>query len=161
MATRGRKPNPSALNRLRGNPGKRATNKREPKIKAEIPPCPRHLDAEAKKEWRRVAGILQKHGLLTQVDRAVLVAYCRAWSLFVEADRHVRERGMTMVSPKTGAVYQSPYMNQLTAAMKDLVRFAAELGMTPSSRSRVKVDVDGPESDPMTRLLFERYGSTN
>ena len=55
MATRGRKPKPTALKVLEGNPGKRPLNELEPKPKKQAPSCPSWLEPEAKKEWRRMA----------------------------------------------------------------------------------------------------------
>ena len=156
MAARGPKPKPTATKRREGNPGRRPLNTREPKLEPRVPSCPRHLDAVAKAEWKRVAGILFKKGVITLVDRGVLTAYCRAWSLAVEADKKIQKFGTVMVSEKTGAFYQSPYLNQLTAAQKDLVRYAAELGMTPSSRTRVKTERT-LENDPLVELLKKRY----
>lgn len=64
MATRGRKPKPTALKILEGNPGKRPINENEP-----IPPkgtvkCPTWLEPEAKKEWKRLAPSLEAMGVL-------------------------------------------------------------------------------------------------
>ena len=53
MATRGRKPTPTAIKELEGNPGKRPLNKNEPKPTKKAPPCPKWLEPEAKKEWHR------------------------------------------------------------------------------------------------------------
>lgn len=39
----------------------------------------------ARKEWRRVAPYLAAMGVLSEVDRGVLAAYCRGWEWFVEA----------------------------------------------------------------------------
>ena len=71
MATRGRKPKPTALKLLEGNPGKRPINEHEP-----IPPkgtvkCPTWLEPEAKKEWKRLAPSLEAMGVLTQADLTV------------------------------------------------------------------------------------------
>ena len=68
MATRGRKPKPTALKLLEGNPGKRPLNGREP-----VPPraalkCPAWLLPEAKKEWKRLAPALEAMGVLTMAD---------------------------------------------------------------------------------------------
>ncbi len=156
MATRGRKPKPTATKRREGNPGRRPLNEREPKLEARVPSCPRHLDAVAKAEWKRVAGLLFKKGVITLADRGVLTAYCRAWSLAIEADAKIQKYGTVLQSEKTGAFYQSPYLNQLTAAQKDLVRFAGELGMTPVSRTRVNVE-ENLENDPLVMLLRTRY----
>lgn len=53
MATRGRKPTPTAIKKLEGNPGKRPLNKSEPKPIRKAPFCPKWLEVEAKKEWQR------------------------------------------------------------------------------------------------------------
>ena len=52
MATRGRKPKPTAIKELEGNPGKHPLNASEPKPKKKAPACPKWLEPEAKKEWR-------------------------------------------------------------------------------------------------------------
>ena len=42
--------------------------------------CPKQLDTEARREWRRVAPELERMGLSTTLDRAALAAYCACWS---------------------------------------------------------------------------------
>ena len=69
---RGRKPKPTALKLIEGNPGKRAINGQEPMPPASLPDCPQHLTTEARAEWQRLAEILNGIGLLTQVDRAAM-----------------------------------------------------------------------------------------
>ena len=73
-AQRGRKPKPTAVKELEGNPGKRPLNELEPKPKKKAPKCPGWLDAEAKTEWRRVAKQLEELGVLTEVDMAAFAA---------------------------------------------------------------------------------------
>ena len=48
MATRGRKPTPTAIKELEGNPGKRPLNTKEPKPVKKAPSCPKWLEPEAK-----------------------------------------------------------------------------------------------------------------
>ena len=55
MAQRGRKPKPTAVKVLEGNPGKRSLNTGEPKPEKKAPRCPAWLEDEAKKEWKRMA----------------------------------------------------------------------------------------------------------
>ncbi|WP_346898778.1 hypothetical protein [Clostridium sp. UBA7503] len=73
MAQRGRKPKPTAVKEFEGNPEKRALNELEPKPKKKAPKCPTWLDAEAKKEWRRVPKQLEEFGL-TPSSRSRIVA---------------------------------------------------------------------------------------
>ena len=93
---RGRKPLPSNVVRLRGNPGKRRLNDAEPRPAAKVPPCPACLGDEARKEWQRLSKELAELGLLTGLDRNLLAAYCQAHALWVEAvvlDRALRHHG--------------------------------------------------------------------
>ena len=81
MATRGRKPTPTAIKELEGNPGKRPLNQNEPKPKKTAPSCPKWLDKEAKKEWRRLAAKMEQMGVLSEVDMAAFAGYSRYGSL--------------------------------------------------------------------------------
>ena len=72
LAQRGRKPKPTAVKQLEGNPGKRQLNANEPKPAARAPSCPKWLEDDAKKEWRRLAKQMEQLGILTEVDMAAL-----------------------------------------------------------------------------------------
>lgn len=148
----GRKPKPTRLKLLQGNPGKRPVNRREPQPAAQIPDCPEHLSEVAKHEWRRVAVELSRLGLLTLVDRAALSAYCCVWARWVEAEDHLKKTGPVVRSP-SGYPIQNPYLAIANAALSQMRAFLIEFGMTPSSRSRVT----GPPAegvDPVEELLF-------
>ena len=80
MATRGRKPTPTAIKELEGNPGKRPLNSNEPKPDTTAPKCPKWLEPEAKKEWKRLSIEMERIGILTKVDMAAFAAYCQAYA---------------------------------------------------------------------------------
>ena len=86
MATKGRKPKPTALKLLEGNPGKRPLNVDEPKPKKQAPSCPSWLEPEAKKEWKRMAKTLESIGILTEIDKAAFSGYCQAYARWREAE---------------------------------------------------------------------------
>ena len=77
MAQRGRKPKPTAVKVLEGNPGKRSLNTGEPKPEKKAPRCPAWLEDEAKKEWKRMAKQLEHLGILTEIDMAAFAGYCQ------------------------------------------------------------------------------------
>ena len=52
MAQRGRKPKPTAVKVLEGNPGKRSLNTGEPKPEKKAPRCPAWLEDEDRKSTR-------------------------------------------------------------------------------------------------------------
>jgi phage terminase small subunit len=51
---RGRRPKPTRLKLLTGNPGKRPLNETEPRPEAAIPECPVVLGPVARQEWDRL-----------------------------------------------------------------------------------------------------------
>ncbi len=72
---RGRKPKPTRLELLQGNPGKRPIERDPVAPETKIPPCPAHLDAVARKEFTRVAAELHKLGMVSEVSMAALAVY--------------------------------------------------------------------------------------
>ena len=76
----GRKPKPTAVKKLEGNPGKRKLNTKEPVPAKGMPDCPEWLLPEAKKEWERLADLMNQMGVLTEVDMAAFAAYCQSYA---------------------------------------------------------------------------------
>ena len=123
---KGKRPTPTHLKVLAGNPGKRpirperhlpAASKRRPAwIPAE--------DSEAVRAWKRITPALLRAGLLTELDVLACSLLCLAWS------DYQRARG----GKRGGA-----------AALRGVVSLLGEFGMSPSSRTRVRID---PISEP-------------
>ena len=112
---------------------------REPaaEAKADIPNPPALLDREAMAEWRRVtkhlASSAPEH--LESMDRAVLSIYCQTWSDYCAAVKEERENGSTFLTDN-GYETVRPCVNQKKEATAKLLRYAAELGITPGARKR-------------------------
>ncbi|MBI1291334.1 phage terminase small subunit P27 family [bacterium] len=142
---RGRKPKPTVLKLIEGNPGKRRINGREPRPPASVPTCPAHLSPTAKTEWKRLARMLNETGLLTQIDRTVLATYCQAYGRWVEAERKLAETPPLLKTP-AGYVQVSPWITISNKQVELMTRLMAEIGLSPSSRSRLAVQVrTGPK----------------
>src|SRR5215469_12484602 len=99
---RGRRPRPTHLKLVTGNPGRRPLNDAEPRPATGLPAAPAELTADAKTEWQRVARRLHALGLLTTVDRAALAAYCQAWGRWRQAERALAT--MATLDPVTGGL---------------------------------------------------------
>ena len=112
-------------------------------MKRSLPRCPPHLNRAAANEWRRIAGALQKAGVLTTFDRAALAAYCQAWGRWVEAEERLRETPPLVKTP-SGYVQQSPWLAIANKQLELMGRYMVELGLTPAARSRVMANC-GPE----------------
>ena len=64
----GRKPKPTAVKKLEGNPGKRKLNTKEPVPAKGMPACPDWLMPEAKKEWEREFDTLKSQKVLQSLE---------------------------------------------------------------------------------------------
>ncbi len=149
---RGRKPKPTALKVVEGNPGRRPLNGREPKPPAKMPTCPSHLSATAKTEWKRLARVLSDVGLLTLVDRTVLAGYCQAYGRWVEAEKKLQETPTLLKTP-AGYIQTSPWLTISNKQMELMAKYMAELGLTPSSRARLSVNI--PSEEELRRKAIE------
>ena len=139
MPTRGRKPKPTALKVLEGNPGKRRLNDNEPRPEKKAPSCPKWLEPEAKKEWRRLAKKMEMMGVLTEVDMAAFAGYCQAYARWKEAEEFITQHG-TIVRTPSGYWQTVPQVSIAQTYLKVMNRFAEQFGLTPASRSRIIAD---------------------
>jgi len=151
---RGPKPKPTHLKLVQGNPGKRAINRREPKVAPALPEPPDHLGEAARQEWERVAHEMYQTGILTRLDRATLAAYCQAYERWRTAERTLAEMAQRdqlthglMIRTTNGNPIQNPIVGIANKAAADMVRYAAELGITPSARSRIHAEAQDSQ-DP-------------
>lgn len=137
---RGRKPKPTTLRRLEGNPGHRALNDDEPAPPPFIAAVPDEIAAfpAAVLEWRRLAPMLQQAKQITEADRGALIALCMEWARYLDAMREVARLGLVVKAP-SGYPITNPYLPIATKALAACNKLWPELGLTPSSRSRVKI----------------------
>ena len=133
---RGRRPKPTRLKMLTGNPGKRPLNQDEPRPEANIPECPPELGPVARAEWDRLVVELAALRLLTNLDRAALAAYCGTYALWADATAQIEKYGAMIKSPQ-GFPIQSPYLAIANRQAEIMMRIASEFGFTPASRSRI------------------------
>ena len=145
---RGRRPKPTRLKVLTGNPGKRPLNAAELTPEPAIPDCPAELGPVARREWDRLVGELASLRLLTNLDRAALAAYCGAYALWAESMEAIQKYG-TMIKSPSGYPVQSPYVAIANRQAEIMMRIASEFGFTPVSRSRISTP------DPEEPTLFD------
>ncbi|MBR1437731.1 MAG: phage terminase small subunit P27 family [Synergistaceae bacterium] len=151
----GRKPKPTAVKILEGNPGKRKLNEHEPQPQRKAPPCPKWLEPEAKKEWRRLAKTLEAMGVLTEADMAAFAGYCQAYARWKEAEERITDRGLVIRTP-SGYPQQVPYISIAQQYLKLMQQFAEQFGLTPAARSRIIAgNGEGKAVDDLDELLGE------
>lgn len=131
-------------------------NEAEPKVEVSIPEPPAHLDAVAVEEWERISPILAKMGCLSEADRGALAGYCSKWSDWVHADTLVKKNGMfsgNTDNPESKIPMIHPAYYLAAKAHKQFMSIAVEFGLTPSSRSRIRVDKQ--EEEPSNLVAFD------
>src|SRR3954471_16084842 len=96
MGLAGPPPTPTAINRIRGFPGRRKPDPLEPlpTVPAGTPECPDHLDDIAKREWTRICPILLGMRVLTEGDLIGLATLCQAYGTLIDAQRRLNKSGI-------------------------------------------------------------------
>lgn len=148
MGQRGPRKTPSALALARGNPGKRAPNAAEPELPAAtaVKP-PTGLPKRALAEWKRLHPTLVASGVLTTGDLDTFETYCRLVAECAQYEAKVKQVGI-QDAMRLG---YAGYLLKLRAQKK---QYAAELGLTPASRSGVKATKPTDATDAKKARFF-------
>ena len=95
---------------------------------------------------------LEPLGLLTNLDKAVFAMYCQAFATWAKAAKEL-QKGFVRQT-KNGFWEQNPYFPIANKAQEQMMKCLIELGMTPSSRSRVKVSEKKPKEKDAKERFF-------
>jgi len=110
-----------------------------------MPTCPAHLSPTAKAEWKRLAQEMHRLGIVSQLDRAALAAYCQAYGRWTQAEKTLKETP-TLIKLPSGYIQPSPWLGIANKQLELMHKFMGELGLSPVSRSRVdKLPSLGPK----------------
>jgi len=146
MSKRGRKPKPTALKRLQGNPGRRPLPEDEPQPNelTAMPRAPDFLDKEGRKFWKQIGSELIDCGILTKLDLSMFGMLCYAYESWIETHCRLEESGLIYTTP-SGIERPHPLWKIGIDEGDRFLRLAKEFGLTPSSRSGLRVV---PKSKP-------------
>lgn len=152
MGKRGPAPKPTKLKLLAGNPGQRKLNDHEPQYNEVIPDPPEILTGEALKEWERVTKMLSSSGVMTEVDGVALAAYCQHYANWVLAIDTLQ--GSELIQPHKGNAVPMVIgcMKVINESSDRMLKYLKEFGMTPSSRSGIKVEPK-KKADPIKDIF--------
>jgi P27 family predicted phage terminase small subunit len=103
---------------------------------ATVPKAPVWLSKFAKAEWCRVAPILVERNVLTEADLGTLESYCVSVGIVRQAQVEINHDGL-LIGGKRHPAFGVMNSAQTTARL-----CAAELGLTPVSRSRPAIRDD-------------------
>jgi P27 family predicted phage terminase small subunit len=152
---------PTAIQQIRGNPGKRPLGHREPQPRVVAPRCPPHVlaDPNAATEWRRMVPLLKRMRVLTEADGNLLATYCLTHSNLLrnlEAVNTLNAAGSekskstgksdaitkfsgVVIATKTGYLAPNQFYINVNNCIEQLLKLGRELGLTPAARTRIQV----------------------
>jgi P27 family predicted phage terminase small subunit len=113
--------------------------KRTPKAKDDLFAAPEWMSDSQREGWAW-AIVNAPPGLLKQLDRSILAIWVVAEDLHREAAETIAQYGLLTKSPNAGLPLQSPYLAILNKQAQIMLKAGAELGFSPSSRTRVQVN---------------------
>lgn len=150
----GRKKVPAATKKRRGT--YREDRDAEPvQFLADSPPIPEALHPAAAAEWERLAPVVVKKGLLTEADWLAWTLGFEALSTWFQAGEQVAKEGAVHFTEK-GYPAQNPWVAIGQRAYGSVMKFCREFGLTPSSRSGLKLEVEEQEDDPYAEAMKQR-----
>lgn len=121
--------------------------------------CPKNLDKEAKKEWKRVIKLfVEEKKEISEKDIKALERYCASYSDIIKFSKLLEEKGYLIFSPN-GYPQQHPYCQLKKNAEQEMRNWMKELGLTPAARARmnknkiVNCDIDDTETQDMEKLF--------
>ena len=150
----GRKPVPTHLRVIRGNPGRRPLPKHEPRPDADLSESPAYLSERQRRAWTyAIANSVP--GLLKRNDVGTLAGYIIAQETVAECNERLADSGLVITSStKAGPIsVGSPYERIRRQNIALMVKLASELGFTPASRTRIEIIPDVTQDDEWDEIL--------
>ena len=151
----GPKPKPAALKKLSPRSHhKQNLDAPKPARLNSVPPAPTWLGPGARAQWKLLARQLHDLGVLTSIDLDALERYCVIYERWRLAEKTVKKQGVIIETPN-GYPMQNPWLAVSNKSQGQLQTLAAEFGLTPSSRIRVKAEpLSESESQKLEEELF-------
>jgi P27 family predicted phage terminase small subunit len=132
---RGRKPIPTQLRILHGNPSDKPLPRHEPKPPGDLHEPPEWMSDDQKASWRYALSNAPP-GMLRRIDRGALAVWTVAEDLHRQAVIRQNRIGLLVEAPG-GSAIQSPYLPVINRQALIMLKAASELGFSPVSRPRI------------------------
>jgi P27 family predicted phage terminase small subunit len=158
--TKGRKQQATAIKLAKGafekHPERR--NHHEPTPQLGEPTIPEMVEADpaAKARWFWVCEQLRSMNLLHVTDQGLIAGYCLDYSMMLSLWESIKG-GRVSDMTERGGITTKPEANQFHKFADRCLRREAELGLTPSARTRLRAP-QKDEEDPFKEWLARASG---
>lgn len=142
MGARGPKPEPAAIKRAKGNPGRRAVGV-DPAVdsveKAQGLTAPEWINAAGREIWGRLAPKLEAMNLLSGLDVETFGRYCQNFGRWLKMQARLDSDGETYLVESEHGKYVRANPAYLIADRleRQLVAAEAGFGLNPAERQRI------------------------
>jgi P27 family predicted phage terminase small subunit len=96
------------------------------------------------KEWKRLKPLLEELGC-SQIDKGILLAYLFSFALLMKAQAELQTG--QMVSIINGIPRETPWHKIHSTQANNVFRFAGQLGFSPTSRKKLKLDIEDDDQE--------------
>lgn len=166
----GRPRTPDQLKVAKGTFKPSRSNLDQPAVLPGMPEIPQGLTGIAKKKFIELAKELVQMKVVTPHDRLVLEQISKEWELFKQLEKVIKKDGLfyharkveKVTSDDTGSVVKEeiiysrlkshPALTARNQAWANIMKGLQECGLTPSTRSKLKV-VKKEDTNPFAKLL--------
>jgi P27 family predicted phage terminase small subunit len=154
MGIGGKKPTPRALKSLKGT-AKAPKQSKGLQAPQTLDSPPDFFGPDELSEWGRVQEYALM-GVIRAPDYGTCVGLAVLFGNAMDAARDVSENGLTMETPN-GMTQQRATVSTMRNAFAAYRQFASELGLTPTSRTRL--DIPAPKTETAMSLLLNEGAS--
>ena len=91
-------------------------------------------DACAIQQYKRLANILVRDSLVGDADKNNLIAYCNAWSVYIETQRDMDDPEKVLYDSKEEGARQDRLFRKNSKALDTMSVYGNKLGMSVSAR---------------------------
>lgn len=135
MGNRGPQKTPTAVLKARGS-WRAVVRKDEPALSPSLPKCPRWLNDDAKKFWKKIAPHVFNMGIMTDADEFQLALLCDQ-AVFYQKASEDRDMGAC------------------TKILPSLMKLCGKFGLSPSDRAGLAVGPPKKQEDSKSRFFGE------
>lgn len=150
--TRGRKPIPNQLKRLRGTDQPiRMRNELNIEKINKIPVPPKYFNKAARKIYKTVGDTLVSLGILTEIDFPAFVAMCEEYGTYYELTIELKTVPMRAKMAKDAERVYRRMKTARNEAWEKFYKLSSDFGLTPVARLRFMVKDE--KRDELTELM--------
>ncbi|HWX48138.1 MAG TPA: phage terminase small subunit P27 family [Roseomonas sp.] len=152
---KGRKPKPSHLKLVDGNPGKREIPLDPLRLQSVEAEPPSYLDSYAREAWNQVVPPLVQKQLFTQLDHVALATWCAAygqWRRALEALEAAGEDTYVTEGRMGKMIRARPQVGIANEAIRVMNAVGSNFGFSPAARLRLRGVEQGDLFDPFAEF---------